>query len=568
MKMNTRHYLILIALCPTMSFAQTGGGKTGNLGNEDINVIKEYQPVLNDAFKININPDNDTTTTRNPNTPEYKVSAQPINSNYNTSPIKPVRIKDDAIKKLYHGYVKAGYGLENMPLLDISFNSLRSKNFDAGVRFKHLSTSGKIKKYGFPGNSNNIFNVFVTRYFEKFKLGANLAYNRDVVHFYGYKSPPELFSKSETKHSMSDFDGNVNLASINPDKDSWNYQASLGFYNFDDNRNSTENNAKVELGIGKLLTNAKFNLQISGEFGKIKQELYSINRSIIRFQPRFIINENLFSIEVGGNVAIESRNNPTGITPYSKPIKDNNYRLYPYLSTSYQVIDDAVKIFATLSGDLHRNDLRSFSRENPFFGSNVALNNTNEKLGIKAGTSIKIEHDLMFIGSVKWSRIKDQPFYYANSEIPTSFAVVYDKATLLNFRGSLEYKNAEKFSFAFSADYNKYNTDTLKEQLYVPALRVGISGHYAIAEKIYIKADVFYNSDVTGNMYTPESSNVYSKLVNIKGWLDANIGIDYRYSKVLSAFVSLNNIGFSRYFRWYEYPSYRFLGMAGVTYSF
>ena len=566
--MNTRHYLILLALCPTLSFAQTGGGKTGNLGNEDINVIKEYQPVLNDAFKININPDSDTSTIRKANTPEYKVSAQPINSNYNTSPIKPVRIKDDAIKKLYHGYVKAGYGLENMPLLDISFNSLRSKNFDAGVRFKHLSTSGKIKEYGFPGNSNNLFNVFGTRYFDKFKIGANLAYNRDVVHFYGYNSPPELFSKSETKHSMSDFDGNVNLASINPDKDSWTYQASVGFYNFEDNRSSSENNAKVELGIGKLLTNAKFNLQVSGEFGKIKQALYSINRSIIRFQPRFIINENLYSIEVGGNVAIESRNNPSGITPYSKPIKDNNYHLYPYLSTSYQVIDDAVKIFATLSGDLQRNDLRNISRENPFFGRNVMLNNTNEKLGIKAGTSIKLEHDLMFVGSVKWSRIKDQPFYYANFEIPSTFAVVYDKATLLNFRASLEYKNAEKISFAFSADYNKYKTDQLNEQLYIPALRVGISGHYAIAEKIYLKADVFYNSDVTGNTYISDSTIVSAQFVNIKGWLDANVGIDYRYSKVLSAFVSLNNIGFSRYFRWYEYPSYRFLGMAGVTYSF
>ena len=566
--MNTRHYLILLALCPTLSFAQTGGGKTGNLGNEDINVIKEYQPVLNDAFKININPDSDTSTIRKANTPEYKVSAQPINSNYNTSPIKPVRIKDDAIKKLYHGYVKAGYGLENMPLLDISFNSLRSKNFDAGVRFKHLSTSGKIKEYGFPGNSNNLFNVFGTRYFDKFKIGANLAYNRDVVHFYGYNSPPELFSKSETKHSMSDFDGNVNLASINPDKDSWTYQASVGFYNFEDNRSSSENNAKVELGIGKLLTNAKFNLQVSGEFGKIKQALYSINRSIIRFQPRFIINENLYSIEVGGNVAIESRNNPSGITPYSKPIKDNNYHLYPYLSTSYQVIDDAVKIFATLSGDLQRNDLRNISRENPFFGRNVMLNNTNEKLGIKAGTSIKLEHDLMFVGSVKWSRIKDQPFYYANFEIPSTFAMVYDKATLLNFRASLEYKNAEKISFAFSADYNKYKTDQLNEQLYIPALRVGISGHYAIAEKIYLKADVFYNSDVTGNTYISDSTIVSAQFVNIKGWLDANVGIDYRYSKVLSAFVSLNNIGFSRYFRWYEYPSYRFLGMAGVTYSF
>jgi hypothetical protein len=568
MKMNNRLYILLIALCPSLSLAQTGGGKTGNLGNEDINVVKEYQPVLNDAFKININPDSDTSTLRRASTPEYKLSALPINSNYNTSPIKPVRIKDDAIKKLYHGYVKAGYGLENMPLLDVSFNSLRSKNFDAGIRFKHLSASGKIKDYGFPGNSNNNLQVFGTRYFDKFKLGANLTYNRDVVHFYGFKSPPELFSKSETRHSMSDFDGNVKLASVNTDKDSWNYNASFGFYNFEDNRSSSENNAKVEFGIGKLLTNANFTLQLSGEFGKLKQASYSINRSILRFQPKFTIQQNLFSFEVGGNLAIESRNNPTGITPYSKPIKDNSYHLYPYLSTSYQVIDDAVKIFATVSGDLQRNDLRNISRENPFFGNYVAVNNTNEKLGIKAGTSIKLEHDLMFVGSVKWARIKDQAFYFANFEIPSTFGLVYDKATLLNFKGSLEYKQAEKINLALSAEYNKFNTDQLKEQLYVPALRVGISGHYAIAEKIYIKADLFVNSDVTGNTYTSDSTVVKSQLVNIKGWVDGNLGIDYRYSKVLSAFVSLNNIGFSRYFRWYEYPSYRFLGMAGVTYSF
>lgn len=566
--MNIRHYIILIALSPIASTAQTGGGKTGNLGNEDINVVKEYQPVLNDAFKININPESDTTTIRKASTPEYNVSAQPINSNYNTSPIKPVRIKDDVIKKLYHGFIKAGYGLENMPLLDFSFNSLRSKTFDAGIRFKHLSTSGKIKNYGFPGNSNNNLNVFGTRYFEKFKLGANLTYNRDVVHFYGYKSPPELFSKTETKHSMSDFEGNVQLASTTLDKDNWNYTAQLGFYNFDDNRNSAENNAKIEFGIGKLLTNANFNLQVSGEFGKIKQADYSINRSIIRFQPRFLIKENLYSIEVGGHLAIESRNNPSGITPYAKPIKDNSYHLYPYLSTSYQVIDDAVKVFATISGDLQRNDLRNFSRENPFFGNNIALNNTNEKLGIQAGTSIKLEHDLMFIGSVKWARIKDQPFYFANLEIPTTFAVVYDKATLLNFKGSLEYKQSEKINLAFNADYNNYNTDQLNEQLYIPAFRFGLAGQYSIAEKITIKADVFYNSDVTGNNYTADSSRVYSNFVTIKSWFDANIGVDYRYNKVLSAFISLNNLGFSRYFRWYEYPSYRFLGMAGVTYSF
>jgi len=566
--MKINKYIILLVLCPAFSFAQTGGGKTSNLGNEDINVVKEYQPVLNDAFKINILPDNDTSTFKKAKLPDYKVEAQPINSNYNTSPIKPVRIKDDAIKKLYHGFIKAGYGLENMPMLDVSFNSLRSKNFDAGVRYKHLSTSGKIKDYGFPGNSNNNFNVFGTRYFENFKLGADLTYNRDVVHFYGYKSPPELFSKSETKHSMSDFDGNVKLASTHLDKDKWKYNAGVGFYNFEDNKSSNENNAKIELGIGKLLNNATFNLQMSGEFGKIKQAEYSINRSIIRFQPRFLILDELYSIEVGGNLALESRTNAGGDVPYENSKNESNYRLYPYLSASYQVIDDAVKVFAVVSGDLHRNDLRNFSRENPFFGSRALLNNTNEKLGITAGTSIKLEHDLMFVGSATWTRLKDQAFFYANFEIPTTFGVLYDKATLLNLKGSLEYKQSEKINIAFNVDYKKYNTDKLKEQLYIPAFRFGMSGQYAIAEKIFIKADVFYNSDITGNNYTSDSSQVSSNFVNIKGWFDANVGIDYRYSKVLSAFVSVNNLGFSRYFRWYEYPSYRFLGMAGVTYSF
>ncbi len=554
MKNNIPFYFLL--LLPSIAASQGGGTKTNNLGNEDINVVKEYQPVLNDAFKINIYPESDTSTFRDKQSLNYSLEARPMNSNYNTSPIKPVRIKDDAIKKLYHGFVKAGYGLENMPLLDVSFNSIRSKNFDAGVRYKHLSTSGKIKDYGFPGNSNNHIDLFGTRYFEKFKLGADLIYNRNVVHFYGFKTPPELFSKSETKHSMSDVEGSVKLQSLDLDKDKWRYQSALSFYNFSDNRKASENNAVFSIGGSKLMNNATFILNASGEFGKIEQESFSFNRSIIRFRPRFNITQDLFSIDIGANLALESNNN------------NSDYRLYPYVKAEYQVINDAVKIFAELSGDLQRNDLRSFSRQNPFFGSSVPLANTNQRLGLSGGASIKLEHDLMFTGIVNWARLKNQPFFINNFEIPTTFSVYYDKATLLQLKGSLEYKQSEKIAAGISVEYNNYNTDKLKEQLYIPAFRLGFNSHYAIAEKIFIKADLFYNSNITGIEYTSVNSVVTSDYKNLKGWMDANIGIDYRYSKVLSAFVSLNNIGFAQYFRWYQYPSYRLLGLAGITYSF
>ena len=54
----------------------------------------------------------------------------------------------------------------------------------------------------------------------------------------------------------------------------------------------------------------------------------------------------------------------------------------------------------------------------------------------------------------------------------------------------------------------------------------------------------------------------------IKGYFDANLNIEYRYSKMLSVFAAFNNIGSVQYFNWYNYPGYRFQVMGGATLSF
>ena len=548
--------ILLLALVSGHSIAQDNKGKTGNLGNEDVNVVKEYTPILNDAFKININPDADTSTLRAIKVPDYLIEARPMHSNYNTSPIKPVRIKDDAIKKLYRGFVKAGYGLESMPLLDVSFNSLRSKSYDAGLRFKHLSASGKINDYGYPGNSNNHLNAFGTRYFEKFHVTGDLSYNRDAVHYYGFRTPPELFTKSETLRRMNTLEGNAGLSSSNQEKEAWNYHVNAGFYNFSDNRDAIENNAVLNLGISKYLNNSRFSIQALGDFGKVSQSGYDFTRNIVRFNPRLDLEGKSYTFSLGGNLAVESNNGKS------------DAHLYPFVHGEYAIIDNVFRVFAGIKGDLQRNDLRTLSSENPFLGKNIILNNTNQRLAVEAGTSIKLAHHLMLHGTVLWSRLKNQDFFKNNFSNPTAFTVVYDAATLLQFKGSLEYKQAEKYTLAFSVNYTNYNPDNLKEALYIPTIRTGLNGSYTIAEKIHLHADLFYNSSLKGVEYQQSATGITENIVTLKGYMDANIGLDYRYSKVLSAFVSLNNIGFARYFRWYEYPSYRLLGMAGITYAF
>ncbi|MFN6038885.1 MAG: hypothetical protein ACK452_10500, partial [Bacteroidota bacterium] len=53
---------------------------------------------------------------------------------------------------------------------------------------------------------------------------------------------------------------------------------------------------------------------------------------------------------------------------------------------------------------------------------------------------------------------------------------------------------------------------------------------------------------------------------NLTGIADINIGAEYRYSKFLSAFINLNNLGNFRYYRWENYPTQRFNFMVGFSF--
>ena len=60
----------------------------------------------------------------------------------------------------------------------------------------------------------------------------------------------------------------------------------------------------------------------------------------------------------------------------------------------------------------------------------------------------------------------------------------------------------------------------------------------------------------------------FGREVTLKGGFDWSAGLEYRFFKRWSAFVNLNNLIAYRYYRWYDYPTYRFNVMAGITFSF
>jgi outer membrane receptor protein involved in Fe transport len=57
------------------------------------------------------------------------------------------------------------------------------------------------------------------------------------------------------------------------------------------------------------------------------------------------------------------------------------------------------------------------------------------------------------------------------------------------------------------------------------------------------------------------------KALELKPYVDANLGIEYRYNKVLSAFLNVNNIAARRYERYYGFPSQRINFILAISYS-
>ena len=54
----------------------------------------------------------------------------------------------------------------------------------------------------------------------------------------------------------------------------------------------------------------------------------------------------------------------------------------------------------------------------------------------------------------------------------------------------------------------------------------------------------------------------------LDGIVDLNLGLEYRYTKKVSAFINFNNIASTRYERWQDYPTQRFNVLGGLKVAF
>jgi hypothetical protein len=531
--------------------------------NQDVIIIDTYHPTISDAFKINENPKVIDTVVKKMDL-NYQVTPVLYKTTFNIDPIKPAKMVGEPLTKLYKSYVKVGFGTKVTPFAELYFNNLRSTDQSIGFYFKHLSSSGKIKDFAFPGFSDNDAGIYARRFYKNHTLSGEVDYKRDVIHYFGFD--PETYagiSKDSIKQRFSKIGASLKFKSTFQDSIRLNHSFALSYYNLRDLYKAMEDNISFSGAVDKKVSLFGNNLEYQN-LGLIANVDYfnDINPvdtsfgAVVKLTPHYSATYNILKFDAGFNTFFEATN-------------DSKIYIFPDVSFNINLYNNIFVLYAGITSDLKRNNLMDLAEENPFINTTSILKFSRTKSKFYGGFKGSLSSYLSFNASVSKSNIVDMPLYFndTSSILLNRFSLIYDNIKVFNTHTEITYQRSEKYKFLLISNFYQFATTNELYAWLKPNMDVKLAFNYNLKNKILLKTEVFAFSSSDAKTLVPGTVPEI-KPIRMKGTVDFNLGLEYRYSKILSAFINFNNISAVRYQRWYNYPTYGFTVLGGISYAF
>ena len=530
----------------------------------DVIVVRAYDPTVSDANKINIIP-NIKDSTKVDVKFNYYIDAEKADAEFEVMPIKAAKILPEPLKKLYHSNLTAGFGNYYTPYVEYSYNSLRSKKNSYSVHLKHLSSAGKLKLDGydekvFAGFSNNLAEIN-SKHFVNRNSTITLAafFNRDVYHNYGFlvDSLPEnvdsLPAKDDYKQRYWSAGANIRYMSNNIDSNHFNYNTGIAYNYLENLQKGNQHTIEFDGNFNKFHKREMLGADIHVGTYLFEQDSIDNMRVNIGIKPFIKVGNKKWQIKAGLDVIADV---------YDEAV---NYYFYPNVHFEYNIVETFLTPYIGIYG---RNDVNHYSkiiRENPYITSNLAVQNTNNLFIGKAGFRGKLSKSLSYNLGVDYSIINGMYFFVndTSTKYDNTFTVEYDNVKLTTYSAEVYWAKTKKLSFGLKGEYFQYRMDSLLKPWHKPEYEITLTTRYNLRDKILVNFDIFAISQ----RFAKDMYNVKTP-IKLGGTIDVNLGVEYRYNKLISAFVKFNNIAAVKYYKFNQYPTQRFNIMLGLSYSF
>lgn len=531
--------------------------------SEEITIIGSYKPTISDAYKITFSPSIDESGFTLPDV-SYGINSTRMNTSIVLVDLPPARVVGEPLSKLYHSYIKLGYGNYSTPYFKLFVNSLRNDESQFSFNVNHISSSGKIKDYANSAYSKTNAKIAAKRFFKHSNLSGNVFYDRHMVHYYGfmpgdYEDTITLPSDDDIKQRYQLFGGQAYFSSNNLKEEDFGYKVGIDGYHFQDMYESTESKISVLASFNKGFE--IFNRNISIAEIKANLDYYntndslnnSANNGVARLNPSINLNFGQYELKLGFTVAAGLDTN-------------SNVDLFPDVEARIKILPQYLTAYAGFTGNIKKSGYRKLAQMNPYIKSIVPFAYTKNKLEFYGGIAGNIEGGFDYAIRISGASVENMPFFVTDSvnDFNNMFTVIYDDATTTAAKIELGYHYAEKFRLTVSAEISNVKPDSLQEAWYNPSYIFSAEANYIIAERLILKGVL----TSYGKQYAKVYENKDWTKQEIDAWLDLSLGAEFRYNKNLSIFADFNNVMSDAYQRWYNYPVQKLNFIGGVTYSF
>lgn len=499
------------------------------------------------------------------------------------SQIKPATINvTNKLNQLYNTYVKLGIGSPLTPLAEVYFNNTRTRKYQYGVHAKHFSNFGRIKNYAPSQFDRTAILAYGGINEEKYSLLGELSYSNRGLHFYGLRVPKDSIHKDSIRQRYQEIGADFQFKSKRADSATLNYTVGLNYTHF-------FNQKPIEKSLSKRQVQENyFNLIGKGTY-KYGNELFGVelgvkyngykygftdttvskidtalkqNNTIIHLYPSVETSlwKNRFKANIGVNILLDIN-------------EKTKVHIYPMAEVKYALLNNMFIPYLGVRGGMNQNSFRTMTYTNEFISSQQQLRNENTAIAVYGGFKGTLSKTISFNIGASYGRIQNLALFVQDTVYSrgNQFKVIYDTASIATVEGSISYQLNEKIKIDAIAKYHSYE---LKNQSYawnLPQVEGLIRGSYNLFDKFILNVDITMQGGRRTLVYDSLSSDHYENLQYSKklGFLfDANLGVEYRYNKRISAFIQFNNIAAQKYQRWINYPVMGFQVLGGLTFRF
>ena len=549
--------------------AQVAGGDS--IINRNITIEREYRPVIEDAGKINTQPQ-----FAEPNVTR-------MTPRYTTDFSKPLRVERnihylDAAELVYQrepgkeGFARAGVGTGFNSLADFAYPLLKRPDMKLDFLLNHYGL------FNDKAHATTQGALAFTKNFRALDLYAGIDGGHEYYKYYG-----DLFDHDHLVLDHNELSSLYPSLALPPEHNNlWRMNAHAGLHSTD--ANALRYGVRVDYDLFNsrqgvtehgLTVNANLDGEVGGNRLGIDIRSQSLfyhtiipgasfdNYSLLALNPYYTFEREAFDLRLGLSATLAFHG---GLAFAPAPDVRFDWRAVP------QWLD----VYAGIGGGYEANPLTDLYRENRFIAPTEQVDDTYTPVDAYVGFKVKPASGLLVDAFVNYQFRSGQYFFVnqavydesttqpATEPLPSLYPFIcYNSlfetrsygAGLLRAGARVSYNYHERLSIRLSGAYNHWYTDDYA--WHMPSWEAAAN----INARITPKLSAYVTAELSGGRHAFPAAVLPAQV-------DINLGASYAFLDWLSAFLKVNNLINSKYQLWAGYEAQGFNVMAGAAFSF